>query len=411
MSIQQTILPVAVQDSGTQITIQRALEAVRTHLGMEVAYLSEFVGNDSVFRAVDAPGLEALIKPGDSRSLDDVYCRHILAGRLPELIPDTADQALAMSMPITHMVPIGAHVSVPIRLPDGRPYGMFCCLSPRANRSLNERDLQVMRLFAEIAGHQISRDIEAHKSFQDKHEAIKGAIGGGSYSLVYQPIWDFAQTQPVGFETLCRFKGEPYRSPDQWFRDAAEVGLGGDLELAVIRSALAESSILPEHVYISINASPDTIQGGHLLPLIGSKPAGRFVIEVTEHAPVADYAALEQALAPLRHAGVLLAVDDAGAGFSSLQHIVQLHPDIIKLDMSLTRAVDRDPARRALASALIFFARETGAMIVAEGIETETEMSTLRMLGINKGQGYLLGRPADIAQACGHFDGVQRRRA
>jgi hypothetical protein len=84
-------------DAGNDV-IQRALEAVRTHLGMEVAYLSEFVGNDSIFRVVDAPGLEDLIKPGDTRPLDEVYCRHILAGRLPELIPDTAAEPLCQAI-------------------------------------------------------------------------------------------------------------------------------------------------------------------------------------------------------------------------------------------------------------------------------------------------------------------------
>ncbi len=117
--------------------VTRALQAIRSHLGMEVAYVSEFVDGRSVFRTVDAPGKEALIKPGDSHSLDDVYCRHILEGRLPSLIPDTADEPIAMAMPITKAVPIGAHMSVPIRLPDGRPYGMFCCLSSAPDRSLN----------------------------------------------------------------------------------------------------------------------------------------------------------------------------------------------------------------------------------------------------------------------------------
>jgi hypothetical protein len=86
--------------------VTRALQAVRAHLGLQVAYVSEFVGDETVFRQVDAPGLEHLIKPGDSRSLDDVYCRHILEGRLPELIPDTANEPYAMAMPITAMAPL-----------------------------------------------------------------------------------------------------------------------------------------------------------------------------------------------------------------------------------------------------------------------------------------------------------------
>jgi hypothetical protein len=118
--------------------IRRALHAVRSHLGMQVAYVSKFSGNQSIFREVDASGLEHLIKPGDSRSLDDVYCPHILEGRLPQLVPDTSAEPLAASTPMTSA--IGAHVSVPVLLPDGQPYGLFCCIGQKANNSLNDPD-------------------------------------------------------------------------------------------------------------------------------------------------------------------------------------------------------------------------------------------------------------------------------
>ena len=96
--------------------IQDALVAIRNHLGMEVAYFSEFSQGRTIFRRVDAPGLEHLIKVGDSHSLNDVYCNHILEGRLPELIPDTSQIPLTWEMPITAAVPIGSHISIPIRL-------------------------------------------------------------------------------------------------------------------------------------------------------------------------------------------------------------------------------------------------------------------------------------------------------
>lgn len=124
-----TAIALASDAAGAGDAVRRTLEAVRSHLGMDVAYISQFVAGRSVLREVDAPGSEALIKVGDSHSLDDVYCQHVLEGRLPELMPDTASVPLAASMPITAAVPVGSHVSVPIRLPDGRPYGMFCCMS------------------------------------------------------------------------------------------------------------------------------------------------------------------------------------------------------------------------------------------------------------------------------------------
>src|SRR5262245_65961443 len=115
--------------------VKASLQAIRTHLDMEVAYVSEFVGDRIVFREVDAPGLEAMVKPGDSRSIDEVYCRHILEGRLPQLIPDTAAEPVAMAMPITRAVPIGKHMSVPISMAEGSVYGMFLCVGLTAVHS------------------------------------------------------------------------------------------------------------------------------------------------------------------------------------------------------------------------------------------------------------------------------------
>jgi hypothetical protein len=156
-------LPLALPESGNTSAIQVALRSIRTHLGMEVAYVSEFVGERTVFRQVDAPGLEDLIKVGDSHSLDDVYCRHILDGRLPNLMADTNAVAFAAAMPITRAVPIGKHMSIPLRLADGEVYGMFCCLGPHADTSLNDRDLNTMRVFADFPAHEVQREVEAKR--------------------------------------------------------------------------------------------------------------------------------------------------------------------------------------------------------------------------------------------------------
>lgn len=121
-------------------------------------------------------------------------------------------------------------------------------------------------------------------------------------------------------------------------------------------------------------------------------------MEITEHAPVADYDALVKPLAELRARGGRLAVDDVGAGFASLRHILRLAPDVIKLDISLTRHVDSDPAVRALAAALIALASELGLSVVSEGIETRQELDALRSLGVLSGQGFYLGRPVPIEQ-------------
>jgi EAL domain-containing protein (putative c-di-GMP-specific phosphodiesterase class I) len=392
----------ALGDGATtgQDVIQDALVTIRNHLGMEVAYFSEFVDGRAVFRRVDAPGLEHLIKIGDSQSLDDVYCNHILAGRLPELIPDTSQIALARDLPITKAVPIGSHVSIPIRLLDGTPFGMFCCLSPRAIPTLNGRDLATMRVFAGLAARQVNAELEQRLTSQSIHARIASALESRDYTIVFQPIFDLASSNLSGCEALCRFSALPYRSPDKWFADASAVGLGTELEAAVAEAAIATFPTLPRGLSMSVNASPEAMIGGRMSEVLASPYADRTIVEITEHAKVSDYEALHRVLGALKERGVRVAVDDAGAGYSGLQHIVQLAPDIIKLDMSLTRAVDSDPGRRALASAMVFYAREMGCRVVAEGIETMPELQTLKLLGVNMGQGYFLGRPGDMTALC-----------
>ncbi|MFT5774228.1 EAL domain-containing protein [Hyphomonas sp.] len=373
--------------------LQSALSAVRKHLGMDVAYLSEFVDGRSVFRRVDAPGFEALAKIGDSHSLDDVYCQHILEGRLPELIPDTADEPFAAAMPITQAIPIGAHMSIPIRLKDGSAYGMFCCLSRTPNPTLNTRDLDTMHVFAELATRQINNELADSRQRTEQCRRIEDVLAREAFSIVYQPIFDLGKMAPVGYEALSRFTDEPKRTPDIWFNEAAEVGLSETLEIAALKRALAILPDLGADQYLSVNASPELIITEAFANLLANQPLYRILLEITEHAQVEDYELLLQALEPLRRRGLKLAIDDAGAGYSSLRHIVKLQPDIVKLDMSLTRDVDTDAARRALVGALMFYARETSAQVIAEGIETQAEFDTLKLLGVRKGQGYFLGRP------------------
>ncbi len=379
--------------------IDTALETVRRHLGMEVAYLSEFVGDRTVFRAVSAPGLDALIKPGDSRALTEVYCGHILDGSLPRLIRDTRDEPLAMSMPITGEVPIGSHVSVPIRRADGSVFGMFCCLSPRPNASLGPRDLDVMELFASISAEQVNTSLAERARLDRILAATQEAMAADGFVVVYQPIFELDTLVASGFEALCRFRSTPPRSPDKWFAEAAEVGLAEALECMVADRALAALDRLPGNVYVSINAAPGTVESGALARVLDGRDLARVVLEVTEQAVVSDYDRIAFRLDGLRDQGLRLAVDDAGAGYAGLQQILRLRPDLIKLDMSLTRDVDTDNARASLADAMVSFARKTGALVIAEGIETDGELAALRRLGVARGQGYLLGRPGPLEQA------------
>ncbi len=373
--------------------VRRSLEAVRRHLGMDVAYISELTEDESVFREVDAPGLEHLLAAGDRRPLDQVYCRHILAGRLPELMPDTGLEPLAAAMPITAQAPIGSHVSVPIRLPGGEVYGMFCCLGAAPRPGLNERDLHIVRAFAGLVAEEIEREGALERDRAAKVRALREVLAADGLSIVLQPIVTLRDGTVTGYEALARFAADPPRAPDRWFADAAEAGLGAEMELAAVALALARLPDVPHPLTLSVNVSPSTVLDDALAPLLAAAPPDRLVLELTEHEGVSDYDVLIARLERLREGGVALAVDDAGAGFSSLQHILRLRPDYIKLDMSLVRHVDVDPARQALAAAMLLFARNTGAVLVAEGVETVSECDALRSLGVTRGQGYLFGRP------------------
>ncbi|MEO8883914.1 MAG: EAL domain-containing protein [Devosia sp.] len=379
-------------------TVKRALEAVRLHMGMQVAYVSEFVDGRTFFREVDAPGYEALIQRGGSMSLDDTYCLHILEGRLPELMPDTLAIPLAASIPITAM---GArsHISVPIALPDGTTYGMFCCMGAQAEPSLNPRDLKMMRAFADVTALQISRDLDATRKHQASVDRIRQILDHDELSIVYQPIIRLSDERIMGFECLSRFVGPEKYTPDVWFDMAASVGMGVELELSAIRKAIATLGAFPEDLFITLNASPDTLVSDALRDCVLSTSPKRIVLELTEHATIENYTELLGAVRALRRKGARLAVDDAGAGYASLRHILALRPDIIKLDISLTRNVNSDPARSALASALVHFARATNSQILAEGVETVLELQTLQGLGVDSAQGYYLGRPISLEAA------------
>lgn len=217
--------------------------------------------------------------------------------------------------------------------------------------------------------------------------------------MVFQPIYALDDGRLLAVEALARFHGQPPAPPDVWFAHAAQVGLGCELELAAIEAALAGSTGLPGGIGLSVNCSPQLLIDQRLIDLLDHHPGRPLIVEVTEHELIDDYLQLDGALAALRLRGVELAVDDAGAGFASLRHIVRLAPDYIKLDRSLTQDLHHDPIRRPLADCLIQFAHRIGSRIVAEGIETPADLATWRELGAHAAQGFLLGRPGALPAA------------
>ncbi|MEU4624890.1 EAL domain-containing protein [Actinoplanes sp. NPDC023801] len=234
----------------------------------------------------------------------------------------------------------------------------------------------------------------------ERQEAARARItdllsGGEGLRIVLQPIVDLATQRAVGAEALSRFADRPYRPPNEWFDEAWQAGLGPDLELYALDAALARLADVPGDAYLSVNVAPETMLDPRFLQRLDrlGPSAARITVEITEHAVVTDYDALVGVVDEIHRRGARLAVDDAGAGYASMQHILRLRPDVIKLDRSIVDRADRDPARRALMAAMAAFAASLGTTVVAEGVETEEEVGVLRDAGIQLGQGYHLGRP------------------
>jgi EAL domain-containing protein (putative c-di-GMP-specific phosphodiesterase class I)/DNA-binding NarL/FixJ family response regulator len=230
-----------------------------------------------------------------------------------------------------------------------------------------------------------------------KRASIQRALDSHAPRMVFQPVARISSGAVVGYEALARFDLEPRRPPNEWFADAASVDLGAELELAAASAALSQLDAIPAAQFLTVNVSPATATNGSFAELVGRYRAERIVIEITEHTRIDDYAPLLRVLERLRSDGVRLAVDDAGSGFASLNHILKLRPDIIKLDITLTRDIDADPIRRALASSLVTFGYDIGSTLIAEGIETAQELHALDELGVPFGQGYYIARPGDLA--------------
>ena len=241
--------------------------------------------------------------------------------------------------------------------------------------------------------HSVSQGAKQRR--QELEDRIGSVLDGDGDELfmAYQPIFDLQDGHVVGLEALARFRSPPDRSTDTWLAEAEAVGRLLELELACLRTALRDLERLPQDAYLSLNVSPATAVAPELHDVLDGLPPERLVLEMTEHARVDDYPALKAALGGLRERGIRLAIDDAGAGFASLRHIVLLHPDLIKLDMTLTRDVHVDETRQALVVALVAFGSQIGASVIAEGVETEEQLATLRQAGVQFGQGFHLARP------------------
>ena len=377
--------------------IERLLALARTHLGMEVAWLSTFTADQQVISAASGNTIDMNVVVGEGTDLAGSFCARVLTGTLPPIVHDARRHPVTRELSVTRELNIGSYIGAPWRDSNGNVAGMLCCLSRTADPGLDANAVRYMNLLTDlISDHLASPASTARRQHQLAETVIRRILNTADIRTVMQPVVRLTDGVPVAFEALSRFDPELFATPDLAFAAAAACGLGVDLELLAVEHALEHHRALPAGMWLGVNLSAEAASTPQARDLL-LRHAGRQIgIEITEHTPINDYPQLNDRLRPLRAAGLQVVVDDAGAGFASFSHILQLRPDTIKLDISLVRDIDRDPVRRALARSMVGFAHEIGAALLAEGVETEAEHATLHMLGVTYGQGYLWGRPQPV---------------
>jgi EAL domain-containing protein (putative c-di-GMP-specific phosphodiesterase class I) len=369
---------------------------------MDIAFLVQIEGGDQIVRVMDGDPESFGISPDDRRSLDETYCGLLLRGEIAPLVPDTAADPVLRVFPATESLQVGAYIGMPVRFPDGELFGMLACASHRPVPWLGDQDLLVLRSLADV----IAAELVTER--QHWHEVclelrVSRDLIEAPMLIRYQPIVHLGTGRTIGVEALARFPGSDVAT-DVSFRRAWAAGYGADLELRAIREALRPLEDMPPEWFLTVNVSPRLLTSTRLDELLANIDLSRVVLELTEHSRMEAPASLREQLAPLHQRGLRLAVDDAGAGYSGLNRIIDLAPDFIKLDAALARGINHDLARKALARSLVAFAGQIGARLVVEGIETAEERDELRGLGVELGQGFILGRPEPFDAPSGAGD-------
>jgi EAL domain-containing protein (putative c-di-GMP-specific phosphodiesterase class I) len=381
--------------------IAELLRTAKKSLRLSVAFLSRLDGTTQHLEVVES-SVPFLFQEGVTQVQETTLCQAILDKKLPAVIPNLKDFPAAMKLPAARMPRIRSYVSVPVTLSDGTLYGTFCAAGLTSDKDLTKRDKALMDVLASAASVIIEPQVKEAERRSDIEQRLAPITAGGGPVVALQPIVDLSTGIRVGSEALSRFPVEWEQTPDVVFAEAHSVGRGDQLEILALRRAADLLDVVDG--YVAMNVSPGTLLTPGCTALLSRLPLDRVLLELSEHDRVDDYDQLMTTLAPFRAAGLRLAIDDVGAGFSSLRHIVVTSPDVIKIDRSLVTAVDSDSVRSILIRSLVDFARGLGARVVAEGIETAEEAAVLRTLGVDYGQGWHFGRPAVPPSRPAHDD-------
>ena len=376
--------------SAPEERLQRIVEFAHHYLSLDVAYVAELRDGMQLYRAVAGDAASFNITSPDGLPAVATYDQRMAEGSIPNVIRDTSADAEVADLFVTRYARIGAYAGVPIRLSDGTLYGTLSCASHEPDHELGECTVRLLSHLADLVLH----EVDGLLLRQHLRDQVVELIETVDFDVAYQPVFDLLDGRCVGLEALARFSDQ-FAGPAETFAAAHRIGLGADLEHAVMRRACDIASSLAPGQFLALNASPEALL--RLARRAGGSedlPWPRIVVEVTEHSAVEAYAALQEALWPLRRRGLRIAVDDAGAGYASLRHVLELRPDFIKLDRWLIDGVAGDGGRHAAVSAFVALAGELGSKVIGEGVERPEDLEALRELGLSAAQGYLLGRPS-----------------
>jgi PAS domain S-box-containing protein len=372
-------------------TAEGVCAAIRTSIAADV--VAVMLGEQSGLLRTLASSVVQVVPPLIMGEMSPAHAAHVLertgTGPWIELPGD------AMSPGDDGRNPLFCTAYAPILSDAGGTIGVLLA----ASSAPGDRDrvtgwLPLVSDFAGVASALLMPHLRAGRVLADERGRLESIIAERRFASVFQPIVDMTSREITGYEALTRFRDE---SPNLVFARAAAIGLGVELELACLLGSLEAGLDLPTSSWLSLNVSPELFTSGSSLRDLVERSQRNLIFEITEGAPITDYAEMRAAIAKLGPS-VQLAIDDAGAGYASLRHIIELRPSVVKLDIGLIRGVDADPIRQAMIAGIVHFANEIGCMLVGEGVETAEEAQSLIGLGVRMGQGYFFARPASIEE-------------
>ena len=254
----------------------------------------------------------------------------------------------------------------------------------------------------------------AASEVQPLDEFVDALSQESPFCTVGQAIIDLDRERAVGYELLCRGPEGSFNMPAEFLRAAFDANVLTAVDLRCLRACLDAATQAPAGAPVHVNVYPSTLLNTPRAQLLDLFPrdadAPRVCVEISEQQLIGDPSSLVDVVTALKEAGLLVALDDIGYGRSSIESLIVLEPDIIKLDLSCVRNCSKDPSKEDILNRLLTVAHALGAEAVAVGVESRDDLNTLRRLGFKSAQGFLWGEPVADFAARWPVEGLQRER-